>query len=130
MKNFFWFYSNLAFLTILLLNCTNNQDSSTSIKIDKTIIDLGKINIGEKKIAKFKIKNTGKKSLLIENIEPDCYCTIPEWDKLPIEPNNSTIVEVHVVKEFEGIFQQVVTLHCNTKEKKHLLVVRGLFINP
>jgi hypothetical protein len=122
------FYIQFIFTFILLENCNWNKEKITDIKIDTMLIDIGRIEIGKKKTAKFRIKNIGKNNLIISKIVPDCICTIPKWSIQPVFPDKYTVVEVQVDKDFEGIFQQVVTLICNSKEKKHLLVVRGNFV--
>ena len=104
------------------------RNNKTEITISDKIIDLGKIKIGVQKKAIFKIENVGNNDLKINDVIPDCYCTIPNWKKDAIAPQKSTNVTIVVNKDFEGIFQQVVTVLCNTKESKHLLVVRGKFI--
>ena len=74
------------------------------------------------------MKNIGNNDLQIHEVIPDCYCTVPSWEKDPISPQDFTNITIIVNKEYEGIFQQIVTVVCNTQESRHLLVVRGKFI--
>jgi Protein of unknown function (DUF1573) len=105
------------------------RNIKTEVIFSDKIIDLGTIKIGQKKKAIFNIKNVGSNDLYIKEVTPDCHCTIPEWNKKSIPPNESTDITVVVNKDYEGIFQQVVSIECNSRESKHLLVVRGRFIN-
>ncbi len=105
-----------------------NRNNKTQVTISNKVIDLGEIKIGVQKKAIFSIKNVGNNDLKIADVIPDCFCTIPNWEKEPIPPQKSTNIIIVVNKDFEGVFQQVVTISCNSKESKHLLVVRGKFI--
>ena len=126
-KNIFALGALVVLLTSLAFYFFKRNDK-TNITISDKIIDLGEIKIGVQKKAIFSIRNVGNNDLRLADVIPDCYCTVPNWEKQPISPQKSTNITIIVNKDFEGIFQQVVSFSCNSKESKHLLVVRGKFI--
>ncbi len=65
-----------------------------NLKIIERTFDFGIIEQGDIIKHKFKIKNTGKKELIILNITSSCGCTVAEKPKAPIQPNNESFVEV------------------------------------
>ena len=71
-------------------NTTSNENiiiSKPEIKVQDPFHDFGIINYGEKVSHKFIIKNTGGSDLLIYNAIGSCGCTVPEFSKAPIKPN-------------------------------------------
>jgi hypothetical protein len=119
---------HICILLFFVLSCGQEKTKRTKIEVSSKIANMGEISIGAEKKAKFIIKNIGENDLFISDIIPDCYCTIPLWNKKAVSPGDSTSVAVTVKKEQEGIFQQVVKVQMNTNEKSLLLVVRGKFV--
>lgn len=117
----------IVLMQFCFVSCKTNNDE-TLVSLNTNIMDLDSVKLGKNATANFYIKNIGNKDLYITDVVPDCYCTIPTWDKKGISSNDSTKITVVVKKDFTGIFQQVVKVACNTKEKTLLLVVRGKFI--
>jgi outer membrane biosynthesis protein TonB len=67
---------------------------TTSIKFDEMEYDFGTVKDGEKVTKIFKFKNTGSQPLVISNATGSCGCTVPEWPKQAIAPNNSGEIKV------------------------------------
>ncbi len=99
------FYGIIAASMLMACNSNSNQknDSSTVksatadapiMQFDKENFDFGKIKEGEKVTHDFKFTNTGKTPLIIQNAQATCGCTIPQWKHSPIQPGESSSIQV------------------------------------
>ena len=66
----------------------------SSVGFDRMLHDFGSIIADVDYTTTFTIKNTGKKPLLIYEVKASCGCTVPTWNKKPIEPGKSDQIEV------------------------------------
>src|SRR4051794_35898793 len=65
----------------------NDSANYTTIQwLDSTYLDLGKQPEGKAVEMSYRFKNTGKKSLVIQNVTAQCGCTIPEKPEKPVAP--------------------------------------------
>jgi hypothetical protein len=74
----------------------------------------------------FMLKNTGTQPMIIQMVESSCECTVPSWEKQPINPDKSTEIKVKITPETKGYFNKTIIVHCNTKEGQILLKVTGM----
>lgn len=58
----------------------------TSIQFDKEVYNFGECTEGDKVNKTIEFTNTGKLPLVIEQAYGSCGCTIPTYDKEPIQP--------------------------------------------
>ena len=80
--------------------------------------DFGTIKEGQKVSYTYKFKNTGDAPLIIQNAQPSCGCTVPEWTKEPIPVGGSGYVKA----EFDSngktnIQNKTITVTANTWPK-------------
>ena len=80
--------------------------------------DFGTIKEGDKVSYTYKFKNTGDAPLIIQNAQPSCGCTAPDWTKEPIPVGGSGFVKV----EFDSngkpnIQNKTITVTANTWPK-------------
>jgi len=120
------------FVLALVSACNNtpapkvaNTTPTTSIKFENDVFDFGKIVVGEKINHSFKFKNTGKIPLIISNAVASCGCTVPDWPKLPIKPNESAKIDIvfNTVGKM-GLQDKTITITANTQPntlKVHLI---------
>ena len=66
----------------------------TSIKFDKEVYDFGSCTEGDKVTKSIEFTNTGKLPLVIKNAFGSCGCTIPTYDKEPVQPGKKGKIEV------------------------------------
>ncbi|HNE50960.1 MAG TPA: DUF1573 domain-containing protein [Chitinophagales bacterium] len=66
----------------------------TSIKFDKEVYDFGTCNEGDKVKKNIEFTNTGKLPLIIEQAYGSCGCTVPTYDKEPVQPGKKGKIEV------------------------------------
>ena len=91
----------------------------------------GKIKEGEQVTYSFKFKNTGKADLLIATATASCGCTVPEYPKDLIKPNEEASIQVKFdSKGKSGVFEKTVTVIANTEPRENLITITGEIITP
>lgn len=63
------------------------------IKFDKETIDFGTTKLNKPVTVQFEFTNVGKAPVIIENAQPSCGCTTPDWTKAPIVPGKKGIIK-------------------------------------
>lgn len=134
LKRIFYVFSGIV---LLLCSCENkakekrqneNQTSDQTITNDSTArakfeikdksFNFGDLAEGEIVTHTFRFKNTGKKNLVIQNIESSCGCTTPKYDKKPIPPGGEGKIEVEFNSSGRyGKQYKVINIFANVPEK-------------
>ncbi len=112
---------------ILLASCGSNQDKSAvangfseklpkmEFEKDAQGFDFGDMTEGQVVEHTFKFKNTGEFPLIINNVTASCGCTIPQWPRDPIGPDESNVIKVRFnSKGKRGPQSKTVTVYANT----------------
>lgn len=108
-----------------------NEVSATSgklpvIEFDKVEHDFGTIKEGEKVTTEFIIKNTGDADLVIVNAQGSCGCTVPEFNKEPIKPGETTPIKVTFDSTGKpGQQEKTVTITSNTANGKETCKIKA-----
>lgn len=90
------------------------EDNNTLAEVNPIKVDLGIIKTGETKKQLFELKNTGDKPLFIMDKSTTCSCASVEFDKKPVMPDETRIVEVTMKPKDTGFFNEIIMLKCNT----------------
>ncbi|HEV8514692.1 MAG TPA: DUF1573 domain-containing protein [Cyclobacteriaceae bacterium] len=85
------------------------------IEFGTTEHDFGTVAEGQKVSYTYTVKNTGAAPLLIQNAQPSCGCTVPDWTKTPIAVGGTGFVKA----EFDthgkaGIQNKTITVTSNS----------------
>lgn len=141
-KGKFYLYA-LLILAILIvwgyvLYSKNKQASNnltddglgTSTQLTQVWIKTKLINTGIQKLntpvpAIFELKNTGLFPLTIYNVSTDCNCTVSDWKKSPIMPNEAFYVKLLYNGRTPGFFQKKGIIKCNIPNGTLVVVMRG-----
>jgi hypothetical protein len=100
------------------------------ISFDKTEHDFGVINEGDVVETTFEITNTGKSDLLITDAFATCGCTVPQWPKDPIKPNEKGILKVSFDSNGKPNKQsKTITVVANTENGKETVTI-STFVTP
>lgn len=89
--------------------------------------DFGVIKQNDKVSHDFLVKNTGKNPLIISNCKATCGCTIPNWQKTPIMPTETS--KIHVVFDSQnkiGKQLKAITVYTNTEPPQTILTLTGM----
>jgi hypothetical protein len=91
--------------------------------------DFGTINEGESVEYTFQVKNTGEAPLIIQNAQPSCGCTVPDWTKNPIPAGGSGFVKAKFDSSGKpGIQNKTITVTANTWPKQTVLRFKAMVI--
>lgn len=107
-------------LMLMMLSCGGNNEvvvgNKTTMKVNE-VFDGGKVILGEKVDAVFKVENTGDYPLVISEVTPSCGCTVVEKPKDPIMPGEVFEIRGYVNTDNAGIgtMNKTITLTANTE---------------
>lgn len=87
----------------------------TSIKFDKEVYDFGECTEGDKVKKTIEFTNTGKLPLVINQAYGSCGCTVPTYDKEPVQPGKKGKIQVEFNSEHKtGANTKSVMIEANT----------------
>jgi len=90
---------------------TNATEPATTIKFKTETHDFGTLQEGDPAEAEFVFTNTGKKPLIIQNVQPGCGCTTPYWSKDPVAPGKTGVIKAaYGTKGRVGSFNKNITV--------------------
>ena len=95
------------------------------VEFDKTEHDFGFVENNEAVYTEFELTNTGNADLIIINAFASCGCTVPEYQKTPIKPGETSKLKVRFQQATPGVQQKSVTLRTNTKVGEELLTIKA-----
>jgi hypothetical protein len=137
----------LFFMFVILFACNNaNKNEITTDIVNNPISDSGKKNNklpefkfetethdfgtilqGEKVKYNFKFKNVGNADLLISSVSGSCGCTVADYPKMPIKPNQESNILVTFDSDGKHGFQhKTITLVSNTQPNKKVLSIKAV----
>lgn len=89
--------------------------------------DFGTIKEGDVVEHTFSFKNTGEVPLIIQNAQPSCGCTVPDWTKEPIPVGGTGYVKAKFdSKGKPNLQQKTITVTANTFPKQTLLKFKAM----
>jgi hypothetical protein len=105
---------------------TDSANFTTIEWIDSTTRNLGKLVKDQSVEVTFRFKNSGDKTLIIENVSASCGCTIPEKPEQPIAPGQEGVIKAKFNGSGSGPITKTVTVIANTNpSKQHTLTFAG-----
>ena len=109
----------------------NKKTRMPRIEFERTSHDFGKLIQGEKVSYTFKFKNTGKATLVISGVVPSCSCTVAQFTKTPIPPNEEGTITVNFNTETKkGIVKNSVIVQANTYPSETKLEMSAMVSLP
>ncbi len=97
----------------------------TMVEADAEEVVLDGLKVNEDSSCSFVLKNTGENPLIIQTVKTTCGCTVPVWDKQPIQPGSETTIDVQVTPEQSGYFQKTINVFCNVPSESVRLSIKG-----
>ncbi len=124
-------------LGILLASCDEkaNKGKDEALKdnlpvmalLDSSTYVFGVIPEGDVVEHAFRFKNEGEFPLIINNVTASCGCTIPEWPRDPIAPNEESSILVRFnSKGKPGPQVKTITVYANTMPAYSELRLQGI----
>ncbi len=129
------------FVSFIFCSCVERTDSGKSavhdpevensgeaeILFTSRVNDLGRINEGEQLISWFDYVNNGNEPLVISDIKAGCGCTVPSWNKEPLEPGKSGSIKVIFNSKGKNGMQNIrISVNSNAKnslEEIHIIAI-------
>jgi len=103
---------------------TDGKDALPVLEFETTNHHFGDIIQGEKVSYFFKFKNTGNAPLVISSANASCGCTVPEYTKTPIEPDEEGFIDVTFDSGGKsGMVSKTVTIIANTIPNSTILTI-------
>jgi hypothetical protein len=92
--------------------------------------DFGTIIEGVRVVCYFDYRNKGGEDLLITAVEATCGCTIPSWNREPLEPGaKETMAVIFDASGRSGEQRKLITVKSNAKSQVIRLTIRAKVIN-
>ena len=111
---------------ILAKEAAKKAETQTSIQFETTEINFGEVKEGATVSKIYKLKNIGKKRLMIEKVEGSCGCTVAEWPRYPVEPGENAEIKVNFnTLGKRGEQDKTVTVTANTEPARTILRIKG-----
>lgn len=103
----------------------SNSTTLTEVELDSKLKSSGK-TLQHKPITKgFILKNKGSYPLTIYSINPDCSCTVPEWNKNPIPPGDSIEVKLTYNAKNTGYYLKKAIIKSNSSSGDLVIAIQG-----
>jgi hypothetical protein len=95
------------------------------ITFTEKAFDFGDITQGETVEHVFVFKNTGKKPLILTNVQTTCGCTAPQWPKEPIAPGKTGEIKVRFNSTGKiGLQNKPVTILSNAQNDREVITIK------
>ncbi len=101
------------------------------IEFSTTDHDFGTVTEGQKVSFTYAVKNTGQAPLIIQNAQPSCGCTVPDWSKSAIPVGGTGFVKAEFdTKGKQGVNNKTITVTANTWPKTTTLKFKAMVVPP
>lgn len=98
-----------------------------TLEFERTDYDFGTIKEGQKVNYTYKFKNNGAAPLIVQNVQPSCGCTAPDWSKEPVPVGGIGFVKVEFDSNGKpGMQNKNVTVTANTWPKQMKLSFKAM----
>lgn len=118
----------LVIVVVVCLFCeTANSQTRRSndpiAEFDMVSYDFGNVLQGKETEAVFTLTNRGESPLIIEDIKVSCGCTLVEWTKDPILPEQSSEIVVKYNTNIIGTIKRSVVVNTNDRQQERILLM-------
>lgn len=120
----------IMIFTLLCVSCSRTKQlqkhaTKAHIEFNKGQHDFGTIIWGDPAECEFSFVNTGADTLIINEVQTTCGCTIPQWSQEPVPPKGKGAIRVSYDSRRSGEFEKGITVFSNADNSAILLVIRG-----
>lgn len=98
------------------------KEVEDALMIKETEHDFATIPQGKPVYYSFKIVNTGKTALKLDDVHASCGCTTPEWSREPIAAGATALIKVGYNAAAEGVFEKFITVTYNSNQTKQIKI--------
>lgn len=84
-----------------------------ALEVDKDVHDYGEVENGGDGTCEFTVTNIGTEPLIISKCKGSCGCTVPQCDKAPVAPGQTSAIKVKYDTKRTGPINKSVTITSN-----------------
>lgn len=120
-------YISLFVFTIFCFSCSKSTTklANTTITFKNEVHDFGGIAQKKEVSTIFIFSNTGEEPLFIQNVKSTCGCTVSEYPKEMIRPNDKGEIKVVYDAKLPGRINKTITIYFNGKDSPKTLTIKG-----
>jgi hypothetical protein len=95
-----------------------------------SVVDAGKVLLGEVVHAKFNVKNIGEYPLILAEVKGSCTCTVADYPKDPIAPGESATItaDVKTDRAMPGTLRKDVRIVANTEPSITSVMIKATVV--
>lgn len=113
----------------LLAVATALPISAQRIVVTKGVINCGNVLFGNPVTAQFELRNRGAHRLRINQVEPDCGCTMVDYPKKEISSNTRFNISAIYDAQTMGHFEKSVAVYSNGSKGPVYLTMKGVVVS-
>lgn len=117
--------AGVQFLMAQATTTTTAQPAAKTYAWNETTHDFGLIKQNDPAAVTFTVKNNGTAPLIITAAKSSCGCTVAEYTKEPIKPNETGIVKATYNSARVGVFTKTVTVTYDGIAAPDVLTIKG-----
>ncbi len=119
----------ILFFTVILVFSAAKVKAQAKAHFPEMIHDFDTLTQYGKCQHDFMLINTGDEPLVIANVKTSCGCDVPNWDKEPVLPGDTTYVNYKYDSKRIGPINKTMTIQSNDPENPVIVVrVKGLIL--
>ena len=104
---------------------SEDKQVMTTVSLEATVFSMGDFAWQEERQGTFRLKNTGEKPLVIQDVVTSCGCLTVDYPQEPVMPGKEAVLRVTYKADSPGYFNKVVTVYCNVEDSPIRLRVSG-----
>lgn len=115
-----------VFTMVAMAQSGDSEKPKASIEWKSMEHDFGEIPKGTPIKAKFELKNNSMIPLIITSVRPSCGCTVADYPKEPVKPNEKAFITVTYDAKSPGYFTKSIKVRSNAEEELMTLYIKGM----
>ena len=115
----------LSILSLIIISLSLPADNQVIEWQTTTEHDFGDLLRNEPATFEFKFKNISDKPIVIDNVRPECGCTAPDWDNIPILPDSTGTLSITFDASKKGYFYKKIKVFFSGQRKGEKIYVEG-----
>lgn len=109
-----------------VISHTLNLHQTNPEIFDEKVIDLGIVKVHKLREIKFQYTNKLSEPLIIHDVRTSCGCSVPQWNKKPLEKNESSVLTVLFTPESLGYNSKTIMVSHNQSENPVQLFFKAM----
>ena len=104
---------------------SEDKQVMTTVSLEATVFSMGDFAWQEERQGTFRLKNTGEKPLVIQDVVTSCGCLTVDYPQEPMQPGKEAVLRMTYKADSPGHFNKAVTVYCNAEDSPIRLRVSG-----